>query len=223
VETPVLPSLPQRVLSVIVSPGKLFERLAARPVWAGALILGAVLALIASALAPAELFEATMRRQIQNRGGQVPDNLEQAVTIARIAGSLGALIMGPLFTAAIAGLVSLIFLFVLGDAGTYRQHLSMLAHAFLIPGIGNLAMLPLRIQAQDLQLRLSVGTFFPFLQDGWLASALSWLDLFGIWAWVLVALGASKIDPKRSWTSATVIILSLVLVVTFGLAAIFGR
>jgi hypothetical protein len=68
-----------------------------------------------------------------------------------------------------------------------------------------------------------VGTFFPFLDDGWLASGLSWLDLFGLWAWVLVALGASKLDPKRSWGSAAAIILTVVVALTFGFAALFAR
>ena len=146
-----------------------------------------------------------------------------AVTFGRIAAAVGALVVGPLFTAAIAGLVALIFLFALGDEGSYKQHLACLSHAFLIPAISNLALLPLRIQAQDLQLRFSVGTFLPFLDDGWLASALSWLDLFGLWAWVLVALAASKLDPKRSWGSATAIILTIVVALTFGAAAIFAR
>lgn len=218
-----LPALPRRVLDVFVAPGTLFERLTRHPVWIGAVLLAAVLASLATVLAPPELMEAALRERILERGGALPGDLGRAVTITRIGSVIGALILGPLLTAAIAGVVALIFLFVLGDEGSYKQHLATLSHAFLVPGFGNLALLPLRIQAQDLQLRLSVGTFFPFLEDGWFATALSWLDLFGLWGWLLVALGASKIDPKRGWGSAAAVILSLVVAITFALAAIFGR
>ncbi len=128
--------------------------------------------------------------------------------------------MGPLITALMAGIVALLFLFVLGDQGTYRQHLAVVAHSFLIPALGTAALLPLRILARDPQLRLSVGTFLPFLEDGWIATGLGWLDLFALWAWVLVGLGASKLDPERSWGSATSLLLALVVVVTFGIAGL---
>ena len=72
------------------------------------------------------------------------------------------------------------------------DHLAVVAHAFLVPAVSALALVPLKIQAADLRLRLSVGTFLPFLDEGWLSSALGWLDLFGIWGWVLVALGVEE-------------------------------
>ncbi len=222
-ETPALPSFPRRLVDLVFAPGRLFSALAAHPVWFTALMLGAVLAALGTLLVPAELFEAAMRRQIMEGGGQTPPNMDQAVTFGRIAATVGALIVGPLITALMAGIVTLIFAFLLGDDGRYRQYLSAVCYAFLIPALSGLLLLPLRIQAQDMQLRFSIGTFLPFLEDGWIATALSWLDLFGIWGWVLVGLGVSKIDPKRSWTSATVVLLTVVVALTFGFAAIFGR
>lgn len=222
-ETTPVRALPRRLIDLVFSPGKLFEYLAANPVWLGALLVGAAVAALGTFLVPSELFEATMRRQILDSGGQMPGNMEQAARIGKIAAGVGALIVGPLFTAAVAGLVAFIFAFVLGDEGTYRQHLAALAHAFVIPSLSSLILLPLRISAQDMQLRLSIGTFLPFLEDGWFATALSWLDLFGLWAWVLVGLAASKIDPKRSWFSASAILLTIVVILTFAFAAIFAR
>lgn len=218
-----VPSLPRRVVATFVSPGPLFERLSENPLWIGALLVAAVATALGTFLAPTELFEEMLRRQMLERGVEVPSNLDQTVLFARVASGVGALVVGPLLTAAMAGLAAFVFAFVLGDQGSYRQHLSVVSHAFLVPAVGNLLLLPLRIQTGDLALRLSVGTFLPFLDEGWLASALSWLDLFGLWGWILVALGATKIDPRRSWASATSVVLGLVVVVTFAVALIVAR
>lgn len=215
-----MPSLPRRFLAVFFSPGELFERLAKEPVWVGALLLGAVLGALAAIAAPAELYEAGMREQLLDAGRPVPDDLSAGATIARIFGSVAALIVGPLIAAAMAGIVAFIFLFGFGDQGSYRQHLAVVAHAFLVPAVSTLALVPLKIQAADMRLRLSVGTFLPFLEEGWLSLGLGWLDLFGLWAWVLVALGVSKIDPERSWGSAAGVILGIVVFLTFVVAAI---
>lgn len=215
-----LPSLTRRLLAVFLAPGDLFERLAKEPVWVGALLLGAVLGAVAAIAAPAELYEASMREQLMGTGRPVPDDLSAGATIARVFGSVAALIIGPLMTAAVAGIVALIFLFGFGDEGSYRQHLAVVSHAFLVPALSTLALVPLKIQAADLSLRLSVGTFLPFLEDGWLSRGLGWLDLFGLWAWVLVALGVSKIDPRRSWGSAAGVILGIVVFLTFAVAVI---
>jgi hypothetical protein len=221
-QDPHLPSLPRRLLAVFLSPGELFERLSRDPAWAGALLLGAVLGAAAAVLVPTELYEVGIREQLLRAGRPVPDDLSTASNLARIAGSLVALVVGPIITALMAGVVAFIFTFVLGGQGSYRQHLAVVAHAFLVPAMSALALVPLKIQAADLQLRLSVGTFLPFLDEGWLSSALGWLDLFGLWGWVLVALGVSKIDPKRSWGSAAAVVLGLVVFVTMVVAVIMA-
>lgn len=217
------PSLPGRLLGMFTSPGAVFEKLAQRPVWVGAILVAAVLGFLGTILAPAELFEATIREQLQNSGQPMPDSLGAAAGIAKLVGSLAALIVGPLMTALMAGIVALIFSFAMGDEGKYKQYLAATSHAFFIPSLSALALLPLKIGAGDLQLRFSIGTFLPFLEDGWLATGLSWLDLFALWGWALVALGVSKIDPKRSWGSAATILLSLVVVITMGFALAFAR
>jgi len=217
------PSLPSRLLGMFTSPGAVFEKLAQRPVWIGAILVAAVLVGLSTILAPAELFEATVREQLQNSGQPIPDSLSAVGLFAKIAGTAAAVIVDPLMTALMAGIVTLIFVFAMGGSGTYKQYLAATTHAFFIPALSALALLPLKISAGDLQLRFSIGTFLPFLEDGWLASGLSWLDLFGLWGWVLVALGVSKIDPKRSWGSAATIILTLVVVLTMGGALIFAR
>ncbi len=213
-----LPSLPVRVMNVFIAPGELMAGLKDKPAWAGALVVGAILVVLSAVLLPAEIFEATMRQAILESGGPAPDNLETLARIGRVVGIVGGGVFLLIFAAGTAGVVTLIFRFMLGDGGTYRQYLAVLAHAFLIAAVGGLAVLPLRISAQDASMMLSIGTLMPFLQEGYLARSLGFLDLFGLWAWAVVGIGIAALEPKRAVGGA----IAIVMVIPIAMAFIFG-
>jgi hypothetical protein len=118
-----------------------------------------------------------------------------------------------------AGIVTLGFAFLLGDEGRYKQYLASLTHAWLIPGLVGLALVPLRISEQNPQLTLNLGTFLFFLPDGYLQKVFTMLDLSQIWAWLVVAQGAHVIDRRRSVGSAAalLILINVVLAMIFAL------
>jgi hypothetical protein len=217
-EDPRLPSLPLRVLNVFVAPGELMAGLKDRPAWAGALLLGAVVVALSAILLPTEIFMATVREATLERGGSVPDNLESMAGLVRIGGVVAGFVSWWIIAAIMAGLLTLIFAFMLGDRGTYRQYLAVIAHAFLISAVGALAILPLRIAAQDASMLLSVGTFMPFLEDGYPARALRLLDLFGLWSWAIVGIGVAALEPKRTVGVA----IAIAMVFPVAIALIFG-
>lgn len=111
-----------------------------------------------------------------------------------------------------AGLYWLVFSFVLGDDGRYRQYLAVGAHALLVPAIIGLALVPLKVMTEDPAATLNLGLFAPFLEDGYLGNVLRILDITGIWSALIVAQGAHSIDPKRSFGSAAVVTLGITLV-----------
>ncbi|MCH7563048.1 MAG: YIP1 family protein [Gemmatimonadetes bacterium] len=216
-EAPKLPSLPTRALNVFFSPGEVMAGLKDNPAWVGALVVGAALTVSGAVLLPAEILEATMRQQIIERGGSA-DNIETMARIGRIVGIGGAAVFWFVMSAAMAGLLTLIFAFILGDRGRYKQYLAVLAHAFLISAVGVLAVLPLKIAAQDASLLLSVGTFLPFLEEGYFARVLGFVDLFGLWSWAVVGIGVAALEPKRTVGGA----VGIVMVIPIALAMIFG-
>ena len=63
-----LPWLPGRVVESILSPATLYDRLREDPVWLSALLLGAVLAMVATLLLPIELFEAGQQGDCRGHG-----------------------------------------------------------------------------------------------------------------------------------------------------------
>jgi hypothetical protein len=215
---PALPSLPMRFMQVFVSPGELFARLQHKPAWVGAMILGGVLVGLATYLIPVELTLELTRQQFAERGQELPAGFESGAKYIRLAG----MIFGPLFWALFAvvttGIVTVIFTFLLGGEGKFKQYLSIVAHAYLISAVSYLALVPLRISAGDPQLLLSVGTLIPIGGDAYLGKFLGLIDLFGLWTWAVVGLGVSTITKKLSWGTAAAILM----VIPVGFAALFA-
>lgn len=210
---PALAAFPMRVVQTFFSPGKLSEALAARPVWGLALILGAVLVALQSALIPLEVWESMFRETMIQRGQEVPEGMSGGgVAIMRISALVAGPIMYCVMTFLFAGVATLIFSFVLGDEGRYKQYLATMSHALLIPSFIGLLLVPLRIAEQNPQLTLNLGSFLFFLPEGYLLKVMTMLDLSQFWAWAVVGLGAHAIDPRRSVGSAIAILIGLSVV-----------
>jgi len=217
-----LRSFPVRIGQVFFSPGALMDSLARRPVWAAAVVLGAVLVVAGIVAIPAEVWDAIFRETMLRRGQAMPEGFAAGGTVMRVStlgfGTLGYFAITFLF----AGIVTLVFAFVMGDEGRYMQYLAVTGHAWLIPSFVGLLLLPLKILQEDPQLTLNVGTFLYFLPDGYLASVAKMLDLSQAWAWLVIAQGAHAIDPRRSFESAAVALMVLFVIMAMLLALIPG-
>lgn len=218
---PSFPSLPVRLFKVFFSPGELFEALRARPVWFGAMAVGAVLVAVSMAIIPMELWEEMLREQAMEQsmrtGQPVPDNFGATSNVVRVFSIIGPLITLFIWAFLFTGIVTFIFAFIMGDEGTYKQYLSVVCHGMFIGAIGGLLITPLRIIEQDIQLTLSLGTFFAF-GEGYLSRVLRMMDLFQLWASAVMAIGVTKIYPRRSLKSALIVFIGLFLAV----ALLFG-
>ena len=203
------PGLFNRYFRVIFSPDLLFQGLRERPDWVGAMLLGGSLAAAGTLLLPPDLIIATLRERAMAQGQPIPPGLENLGGLLRYVGGAAAFVFWPVLLSIFAGLVTVFFAFLLGHEGTYRQYLAVVAHAHLIVATAGVLLWPLRIVMEDAQLLLSVGTFATFLETGYLLRFLSLLDLFSLWAWVLVGLGAARIARKKSWTFGCVSVLMI--------------
>jgi hypothetical protein len=202
-----LPSLPVRLGQVIVSPRALFDALSRRPAWGGALLLGALLVLLGAGLTPPELLLNTMRERLLERGQVMPPGLEDRLAMIRVGEAVGASVGWAIMMGLATGLITLVFAVLLGHGGTFRQYLAVVSHAHLIAAASVVVILPLRMATQDAQVLLSLGSFAFFLEEGYLLSMLSLVDLFGLWAWVLVGLGVSRVGGKDAWVGAAMFLL----------------
>jgi hypothetical protein len=214
--TSAFPSLPSRLVQVFFSPGELFTALRGNPAWFGALTVGAVLVALSMFLVPGEIWTQTLREQSAQGGGQ--EMPEWVWTLIRFVGPISSALGHFISAFVMAGVVCLVFRFFFGDEGGYKQYLSVVCHALVITALGGLLLTPLRIMQETIDVRLSVGTFFSFLEEGYPLRVLRMFELFGLWAMMVMAIGVTKIDPRRSFGSA----LTFFSIFAVGTALIFG-
>jgi hypothetical protein len=202
------------MFQVFFAPGELFARLRETPLWGGSLFVCGVLVALSVSLIPTEIWVEMMRENAANQGSELPPFLDSAGALFSLFSALAALIAFMIMAFVMAGIVTLVFAFVLGDEGRFVQYLSVVSHASLISAVGGLALLPLKILERNPEITLNLGTFFFFLTEGYLFRVLKLMDLFGLWGAVVMAIGVSTVDPKRGLTSS--------LVFFFGLTTLFA-
>jgi hypothetical protein len=190
-------SLPARLLKVFFSPGEVFESVKNNPAWFGALAAGAVLVALSLVLIPGEIWVQSMRERMAQQGGEMPQFMASAGPGFRLASVISGVLFWFVWAFILAGIVTFVFSFLLGDEGRYAQYLSVVSHALFIGAVGAVLLAPLRIAQEDPSLTLNLGTFLPFLQEGYAFRALRLLDLFGLWSYAVMAVGVTKIDPRR--------------------------
>ena len=211
-----LPPLWSRLLHVFLAPGSLFAALRERPRWVGALLLGAVLVTVSSAVLPTEVWNEMARRQILESGRPVPEDFGGGMAF-RVGATVGTAVFWVVWSFVVAALVTFVFGVLLGDDGRYRQYLAVTAHGFLVAAVGALLTVPLKIVQRDPQLTLNLGLFVP-LDEGYLLNLLTMLDLFLLWSFVVVSIGIHEVDPRRGVGSAAVVMLGFAVLMAAGVA-----
>lgn len=217
------PGLLTRTAWVFVSPGRLFARLREQPTWLGALLLVAAAGVAASAMVPDQLLLDAMQQQAaapDSPAGAPPP--EDMVVWMRAFG-FAASAIGPFILAAIlAGLLLFVYNLVLGGEGTYRQALSVSSHTLLITAAGTLVNVPLARASGNLNTSLSLHLLAPALERGaYLYHLLHGLNAFGLWAAVVLGIGASRLYPDRSAGGSVALFVGL-YVAFKAIVAIFG-
>ena len=207
------PPFYKRFVDVFFNPGRLVQALKEHPVWAVAMVVGAVLMALQFALIPPEVLAEARRQALLRAGQQPPPMTPRLETIIRWITPVFTGLSIPVMEFIFAGLVTLLFAFILGDEGRYRQYLAILSHAWLIPAVVEFFFLPLKIAEKNPQMTVSLGTFFFFLPEGYFLKVMNMMTLTQVWAWLVVAAGVHAINPKRRFASAAAVLIILNLLV----------
>jgi len=220
-----LPNLLTRFFMVFVAPGELFNRLKDTPKWLGAFLLVLVLSSAPTTwLQP----EAMVREQITQ---SLPDDAS-AEDVERVEGvadffaspagrsvSTGlAMAFIAVIMLAYVGLIMLVFNVFMGGEASFKQLFSFANHASLISSVGVLVSAPLKIAKEDMTAGLNLGVVSP-VDAGFLHNFLTGIDIFAIWATIVLALGLSKLYTNRSIAGIAIILFIIfALVVAVGAA-----
>jgi hypothetical protein len=214
-----LPNLPARIVQVFVSPAALFDSLKEVPAWIGMMLVLVLVSVVSSFLVPEEVMRELVQANMP--AGAEQAQVDQAVSIARVWGRTLALVGTPLTIAIIAGILILVYNVILGGEGTFKQLFSATTHAFAIYTVGGLLVLAL-ILARGEMTTLSLHLLIPGLEEGFLFRLLRGINVFSLWTAAVLGIAVSRIYPKRSAGSATVLLVALYVLLAAILAALGG-
>jgi len=206
------PGLPARVVGVLLEPGATYRAVADHPRWLGvlALTLGLSAAAFYVMMSSPALQDAIVTQQIraiQAGGGTVTEQqLTGLRTFIRYLGPIYAcviLVLGPVVTTIIAGILMTIFTTLMGGQGTFRQVFAVVAHSGVVSTLSVLfsaGMIALGVEPTGVRPPgASLGVFVPTLDEGsFVASLLGAIDLFRLWWLISLAIGVGALYRRSS-------------------------
>lgn len=214
----ILPNLAVRVWELLVAPGRLFDRLRERPAWLGALAASLALGCVAIWLIPVDLFAEFFRGQVPESAPPeaVESQIDLQVRLRWLNPILGS-ILGTLIT---AGVLLFVFNVLMGGAARFAQLFSATVHVWILPALGALATVPLQRATGDFETYLGLHLLTPGLEEGFLLHFLQGLNIWGLWAAVLLGLAAGRLYDRFSERTGIVTVLSLYVLLALGAAGV---
>jgi hypothetical protein len=211
-----------RVLGVLAAPGDTFRSIAARPTWVAPLVVMMLLAAAVGFLATSRVDMAqVMRHQNEVTGGQLSaEQLEQRIELVKKLEPYLALFQGLVVAPAVYLLCALLLwvgLRMVGSEMGYKAALSTALHGLLPLGVEALLAVPVIWNRASLSpdearnLSFLTDNLAAVAPDGTGRVALALLgsvNLFSIWAVVLLVIGYGIVG-RVSRTAAAGVVLSV--------------
>ena len=198
-----------RLIGVIFSPQATFARIVARPRWVGALaVVTLVISVATFAFLSTEVGQAAWLdqqvRQSEAFGSpmtaEVYSNMEK--NVAPIVGYIGGgtvLVMVPVISMILAGILFAVFNAVLGGAATFKQAAAVVSHAGAVSVLQQLFIFPLNYARESLSSATNLGLFVPFLDESNIISRfLGTIDLFIVWWLIVLAIGLGVLYRRKT-------------------------
>ena len=201
-----------RVAQTFVSPARLFSGFHDASPWLGVLAISTLAAMIAATLLPAEHFLARMDDPVNRLGTpvEVTSPPGEIARWGRYLQVLGALVMYPMIAFALAGLLTLVFTVVGRGRASFRQYLAVASHALLIPALGVIVGIGMRIATADAGAEPTVARLLSFAGPAVTGNAfLASLNVFSLWMLVVLGVAVAVLDGRPSWIRPAVALLGI--------------
>jgi hypothetical protein len=221
-------SLPARLVGVLFSPQATFGRIVARPRWVGALLVvtlatcGLTFALLSTESGQTAMLDQQVRQSEafgQTINEQQYAQMERMLPMMRYIVPGSQLVMMPLITMVVAGILFAVFNALLGGAASFKQVAAVVTHSGAVTLVQQLFVAPLNYARESMSSATNLGVFVPFLDEGHiLARFLGTIDLFIVWWLLVLAMGLAVLYRRRTspifWSFMGIyVIIALVIAV----------
>jgi hypothetical protein len=203
-----------RIRDTFVAPGRLARQLRVDAPWIDVLLISTAIAVVSVLGMPDEVFIESMREAVTRRGEpvEITSPPEEVARWGRAIAMLATLATHPMIAFTLAGILTLVFSIAGGGRGTYREYLSLASHALLIPALGTLVALVIRLATGFAFEGGPIGAFLRPDDAGSMALAvIAALDPFILWMMVAVGVGVHEIEERRSRARYVIVLLAAYL------------
>ena len=230
--SPAPKGLVARFIGIITAPRATYESVVAHPKWFGMLALTTLIVMFCTVLPMTteggrEALLETQVKQMESFGMQVNDQMYQQmrsrIGIAPYTTAAGVLIMSPIITAALAGILFAVFNAAMGGTASFKQVYSVVVHGGAISVLGQLITGPLNYVRGTMTSATNLAVLLPMLPEGsFMAKLAGMIDLFVLW-WVFVlAIGLGVLYRRRTQPIA-VSLFAVYAVIALAVAAVMSR
>jgi hypothetical protein len=226
-----------RVIGALISPEKTFRSIAERPTWVVPLLLLVLItSLVGYQVGQRVDFEQQIRQQMAERGDKVSEaDIQRSLDFMEKFGRV-LFLLPAVFAPVVYLLVALVFLVALRLSGSeigFGQSFSVTLHSMMPWVVQGLLSVPLILRQETLDpetmqrggvLMSNLAALAPEGSGKVLLSLLASLDLFSVWALVLLIIGY-RVVARVSATTASAVTLTLWLLFLagkLGITAVFS-
>jgi hypothetical protein len=202
-----------RLVGVIVSPRRTFEVIARHPRWLSALLTVALIVAGASSwLVSTELGQQMLLEQqvdaMESFGVTVSeemyDQLKRRLASAVYFTAGGVLVMMPLVSLVVAGVVWIVGYVGFGGGASFRTMFAVVVHTGAISVVQQVFVVPLNYARGAMGNPTTLAAFFPMLEEGTFAArALGLIDVFVVWQLFVLSIGVAVAYKRRTGPIAT--------------------
>jgi hypothetical protein len=210
-----------RLAGVFYEPGKVFADVAQKPRWIAPMLISILVGLVlVYAISTHVGWDLTIRKMFATNPrmeDMTVDQREKAIAtatkISSIGGWVGAVLGGPFSVLIIAGVLTGIFNGLVGTDVKFAQAFAITTYALLVRALLAALMILLVYLKPPGEFDMQVSPFSPAAymnrleNPKWLMALCGSLDLFTIWAIILLAIGFSAAARKLSFSKALITIL----------------
>jgi hypothetical protein len=225
-------SLPARFVGIVTSPKDTYRSIVAHPRWLGILVLTTVIVAVCTALPMTTEAgkEASLRSQVEGMesfGMTVSDEayegMRRGMAIAPYTTGGAVLIFSPLVLVVFSGIVFAAFNVALGGEASFKQVLTVMAHAGVISALQQLFTGPVNYFRGAVTSATNLASVLPMVDPkSFVGHVLAMTDLFLIWYVLVLAIGLGVLYRRRTapiaWT-----LYGIYAVIVLGIAAVMSR
>ena len=235
VTVPASKSFAARIVGVVVSPRATYADVAAHPRWLGAL---AVVLIVSVAglftLMSTDVGKRAMidqqTRAMESFGVKLTEkmraDMDAGMARAPYVTAASQLVVLPIMTLIIAGILFGVFSAVMGGDAKFKQVFAIVAHAGIVTAAGQIFVLPLDYVRESLSSPTTLAAFVPMLdENSFPVRLLGSIDLVVVWWLISLAIGLGVLYKRKTAPIATTfltIYIAIGLIVAIAKTALAG-